>query len=307
MAELSLFNINPENYSGFQPDMEIYPRMLRSSPTHVLASFYGHYFGKEIERGRITVTETVLRNGETIYRVESKRFPVNAVFTTYEGKENIKVNMGGHTYYENTCVFCGSLSTGFTPLEQTYINGVKQPYVCPTCSKKRAAYNFQRILNTLWVNRGVTAFEVAIESMLSNLKVDFQQEYPLTMGRVRGVFDFYVPCANLIIEVEGMAFHTPYSQSKLASSADALIRNSARDMVKISEAIRHGYYVYVIFESDIVNLTNSNSITVTEQSINTDKFSFIQNDLAQLLSLRGCHPYQPSLFHNQQGRVIAKV
>ena len=289
MAELTLVHINPENYSGFSPSLEIYPRMIRSSPVEVLASFYGHYFGKEQERGRITVTETNLRNGEKIYRVESQRFPVNAVFTTYEGKENIKIQIGGRTYYENTCVFCGTLSTGFSPLEENYIAGIKQPYVCPTCTKKRSHYSFQKMMDTLWSKRQPTTFEIAVESILNDLQINYQSEYPLAIGTARGVFDFYVPCAKLLIEAEGMAFHTPTVAQKLESSADALIRNTARDMIKISQAIKHGYYVYVIFEADLIDIQKNNPVPVIrEETINKEKFNFIRDDLAQLLYYRGC-------------------
>ena len=288
---LMYYHINPENYTGLQPGLEVYPQMLRRSPTQVLATFYGHYLGQEQERGRITVTETQLRNGETIYRVESQRFPVNAVFTTYEGKENIKVQIGGRTYYENTCVFCGGLSTGFEPLEQEYVNNAPQPYVCPTCQKRRSRFSFQKLQQTLWKHRGVTALEQAIESILMELQVPYEAEYPLTVGKSRAIYDFYVPCANILIEGEGMAFHTPAVQSKLESSADALIRNTARDMVKIAEAIRHGYYVYVIFEADIVDIKNRIPL-VKEENINRQKYDFLKNDLAQLLTYRGCRPYQ---------------
>lgn len=295
MKPLTLAYINPENYSGLQPSYEVYPKMGHMSPTRVLAQMYGHYYGKEIERGRITVTETTLRDGEIIYRVESERFPVNAVFTTYEGKRNIKVEVNGRTYYENTCVFCGTLSSSFEPLQQEYINGAAQPFVCPTCAKRRAKYSFERLQQTLWKKRGVTNLELAVESILKDLRVDYQQEYPLQLGTMRGIFDFYIPCANILIEAEGMAYHTPTVTSKLKSSADALIRNSARDMIKIAEAIRHGYYVYIIFELDIIDMKNRKPM-VTEQTINPEKFKLMTYDLGQLMTYRGCRPYLPNVF-----------
>ena len=181
------------------------------------------------------------------------------------------------------------MSTGFSPLEEAYIGNIKQPYVCPTCTKKRSHYSFQKMMDTLWSKRQPTTLEVAIESILNDLRMDFNSEYPLSIGTARGVFDFYVPCAKLLIEGEGMAFHTSYHTSKLESSADALIRNTARDMIKISEAIKHGYYVYVIFEADLVDIQKTNVVPVVkEETINKEKYNFIRDDLAQLLYYRGC-------------------
>lgn len=116
-----------------------------------------------------------------------------------------------------------------------------------TTANKKARKRIKSKIRALEQPKENTKPELYTKKLLEQLNVVFIQQYELSGF----YYDFFLPEHNVLIEVNGDYFHsnpTKYVRSKWNRMQK---KNYKRDKIKLAVALRKGYRIFYIWESDL--------------------------------------------------------
>lgn len=243
----------------------------KRDPYRVLRTMYGSVKSlREKTVHDFTIVTIDVGADEKTYRLVTRFGDV--YLTTAEKVLN---ELSGNSYV-NYCARCGKRVQSLLPAEQKVINGVTQPYLCPTCEARRET-TFRHIQENKFSILKESKFEDFIATVLKSMGVKFIRSYPVKTAIAVSIADFYIPEANLIIEANGLRFHTDARMSP--STIDGIVHGAFRDMGKFDAYIKAGYNVLVLHESDFgikgMNYDSALSYELTE---------IVKQDIANIIA-----------------------
>ena len=263
----TIFTYEPENIKFIQFHNN-------RNPFDTIKEMYGEL--KSLQNQSVNEFHIVtidIGNDEKTYRLVTRFGDV--YLTTATEVLNRETNGG----YENVCARCGTTIRSLTPAEQKYLDGISQPYLCPTCERRRAATftRFEGANNFVRTSK----FEDLIAVILKSIGVYFNRGRSIYTPVGFAIADFYIPCANLIIEANGIRFHT--GARMIGTTVDGIIHGAFRDMQKFDTYIRAGYNVLVLHETDF-GMKGMNY----EKAIGNEYYNMIKKDITKILKQHKC-------------------
>jgi hypothetical protein len=263
----TIFTYEPENIKFIQFHNN-------RNPFDTIKEMYGEL--KSLQNQSVNEFHIVtidIGNDEKTYRLVTRFGDV--YLTTATEVLNRETNGG----YENVCARCGTTIRSLTPAEQKYLDGISQPYLCPTCERRRAATftRFEGANNFVRTSK----FEDLIAVILKSIGVYFNRGRSIYTPVGFAIADFYIPCANLIIEANGIRFHT--GARMIGTTVDGIIHGAFRDMQKFDTYIRAGYNVLVLHETDF-GMKGMNY----EKAIGNEYYNIIKKDITKILKQHKC-------------------
>lgn len=263
----TIFTYEPENIKFIQFHNN-------RNPFETIKNMYGEL--KNLRNNSVndfSIMTIDLGNDEKTYRLMTRFGDVYLTTAT----EVLNKETNGS--YENVCVRCAATVRSLTPAEQKYLDGISQPYLCPTCEKRRSATftRFEGANNFIRTSK----FEDFIAVVLKSIGVEYQRGRSIYTPVGFAIADFYIPCANLIIEANGLRFHTGARISP--TTIDGVIHGAFRDMQKFDTYMRAGYNVLVLHESDF----GIKGIGY-EKAIGNEYYNMIKKDIIKILKQHRC-------------------
>ena len=263
----TIFTYEPENIKFIQFHNN-------RNPFDTIKEMYGEL--KSLQNQSVNEFHIVtidIGNDEKTYRLVTRFGDV--YLTTATEVLNRETNGG----YENVCARCGTTIRSLTPAEQKYLDGISQPYLCPTCERRRAATftRFEGANNFVRTSK----FEDLIAVILKSIGVYFNHGRSIYTPVGFAIADFYIPCANLIIEANGIRFHT--GARMIGTTVDGIIHGAFRDIQKFDTYIRAGYNVLVLHETDF-GMKGMNY----EKAIGNEYYNMIKKDITKILKQHKC-------------------
>ena len=262
-----IFTYEPENIKFIQFHNN-------RDPFKTIKSMYGELKNLQNQSVNEFHIETIdLGNDEQTYRLVTRFGDVYLTTAT----EILNRETNGS--YENVCARCGTTVRSLTPAEQKYLEGISQPYLCPSCERRRAGTftRFEGVNNFVRTSK----FEDLIATILKSIGVYFNKGRSIYTSVGFAIADFYIPCANLIIEANGIRFHTGARMT--GTTVDGIIHGAFRDMQKFDTYIRAGYNVLVLHETDF-GIKGMNY----EKAIGNDYYNMVKKDILKILKQHGC-------------------
>lgn len=288
--EINLYNLNAPNYSVLNWKYDYYSLIQNKGYIAPVHTIMGLDFAKGIATGKFTVYKVYFPNGNVAWKISSTMFKhfytflLNPIIDDYViVKDNIK-------YYTNICIKCEQPTTSLEPLPKiTYMGIPNAVYLCEKCKKSNEIHAHASEISRKKTKPNKLEEEIA--KVLDSLNVKYEREKVFNLGYMNKVVDFYIPCGKVIIEGNGLAYHTNAIQSKMSGKygAEAFFVNVMKDVISAYELTEQGYYVYVITDADFTKEEFAGK-SITPTSFSPEKVEFLTGDLYQLLSLRGCKP-----------------
>lgn len=97
-----------------------------------------------------------------------------------------------------------------------------------------------------------TSIELKMQKILEKLNIGFEKQYRIYYEtRKYRTYDFYVPCKNLLIEVDGDYWHSNPNFYKLESLTQSQKKNKINDEFKNQLAVLNNKFLVRFWETDI--------------------------------------------------------
>lgn len=286
---LTIYNFNAPNYSVLNAKYDYFRRVQGKSGLAPVHEIMGVDFAKGIATGHFKVYKIYLPNGNVAWKVSSTFFPRKYIFLLNPIVSDYVVEKNGIKYYGNICLNCEKEITSFEPIPKIRYQGYENAiYICPECQKKVEVHGHN--IEMQRKKEEPNTLEREIAKILDDLGITYEREKAFNFGYFSKVVDFYIPCGKVIVEGNGLAYHTSAVKSKYESKygKEAFFVSVLKDVVSAYELTTLGYYVYIITDYD---LTGKEKGSITPKTLSPEQIEYLKYDLAELLSLRGCHPH----------------
>lgn len=287
---LNLYNLNAPNFSVINWKYDYYSLIQNKGFLAPVHSIMGVSFANGIHTGNFKVYKVYLPNGNVAWKVSSSFFKHYYTFLLNPIVSDYVVTKGDMKYYTNVCIKCEKATTSLEPLPKiTYMGIPNAVYLCNKCKSSNEVY--AHIAETTRKKTKPNRLETEITKILKDIHVKYEREKVFNLGYMNKVVDFYIPCGKVIIEGNGIAYHSNQVETKINSNygAEAFFINVMKDVISAYELTSQGYYVYVITDADLMNIEDAGKILLPN-NISQQNVDFIKDDLYQILSLRGCKP-----------------
>jgi hypothetical protein len=281
-------NINPENYTNLNARYDYYALSKGLGQKEIAREIFGVNI-KNNKNMNFSVVRYNLPHDNVAWLVSSNMFKHYYALLLNPRMDDAVVDRDGIPLYTNVCLKCGTQVTSFQPLEkQSYFGYENSVFLCTSCRH----HIVKRISSGETSRKKMkrTTLENIISGILDDIGVPYEQEKAFDIGVFTKIVDFYIPCGRLIIEGNGLAFHSTAVSTKVESryGHEAFFVNVMKDIISAYELTRQGYYVYIITEADLSDIDANNLTVLTEQKISEYKREYLKDDLMQILSYRGC-------------------
>ena len=291
MDELNLYNLNAPNYSLLNWRYDYFSLIQNRKFITPVKEIMAVDFYKGIHTGNFLVHKLLLPNGNVAWKISSSFFKHYYAFLLNPIVKDDVVIRDDMKIYTNVCLKCEETTSSFNPLKKrTYMGVPEAVYICPKCEKSNTTH-LRSSENSL-KSKEPNNLENEIGIILTELGISYEREKGFNLGYMNKIADFYIPCGKVIIEGNGIAYHTKEVSSKYNSKygKEAFFVNVMKDVISAYELTSLGYYVYIITDADLIGEQSGSIGTVSPSNINREEREFIKNDLYQLLSYRGCKP-----------------
>jgi len=289
LRKLYISNINPYNYTALNYIYDYFSKTQNLKPIEIPRVV----FGIDVENYdtlRFDVIKYKLPHNNYVWFISSNKFKHYYAFLLNPVVKDEEIIMGGIKYYKNRCIKCGKVTTSFAPLPKISYGGYENAvYLCPHCNhvvvKRFESQSESR------KNMPPNKLEREIQNILDEIDVPYEREKSFNLGYMTKIADFYIPCANLIIEGNGLAYHSNLIKTKSGSrfGKEAFFVNVMKDIVAAYELLSKGYQVYIITEADLIDYDDIHKISeISPKNLSPSKIEFLKNDLEELLTLNGC-------------------
>ncbi|WP_343577398.1 hypothetical protein [Mycobacterium sp.] len=292
--ELLYFSVPVEYIKGYtiwNEYMNYYGKTQGMRLKYIINDIFNIDLDNKVDTEKYTVVKKSLINN-TEYLITSKTFIKYFIVLEKNSMPDIVTKKGDQKYYTNQCARCGKVETSFSPHEQIpYMGG--RIYLCHSCRNKVE----KRVKSEQSSRKNIkrTNLEIMIKEILDSLGVNYYEEYAIDLGIFTKIVDFYIPCANLIIEGNGYSFHSNLNKEKLGTKhgEEAYFVAVLKDIISYFQMQNFGYNIYILTDLEL----NKNTTLETK--------NIIKEDLSKVLMLNGCKD-NINIFFTENGVVKTK-